>query len=113
MQTGLYRQRQIDAADVYQRIVVEVNELLRAEVERLLMVGRASGAMTYNPASRASCVTIVRIRLPRRVRGRSARTEDGRARIVLATRKQAPSDLLPFDTEWRPAMGAQEVEVRA
>src|SRR5215470_2530489 len=37
-------EHQIDAADVFQRIVVEVDELLRAEVERLLTVGRASGA---------------------------------------------------------------------
>ena len=35
---------QIDAADVFQRVVVEVVVLLRAEVERLLTVGRASGA---------------------------------------------------------------------
>ena len=32
-----------------QRIVVEVNELLRAEVERLLTVGRASGADDIRP----------------------------------------------------------------
>src|SRR5690242_5215208 len=37
-------EHQIDAADVFQRVLVEVNELLRAEVERLLTVGRASGA---------------------------------------------------------------------
>ena len=37
-------EHQIDAADVFQRVVVEVDELLRAEVERLLTVGRASGA---------------------------------------------------------------------
>ena len=37
-------EHQIDAADVFQRVVVEVNELLRAEVERLLTVGRPSGA---------------------------------------------------------------------
>src|SRR5246127_5682465 len=37
-------EHQIDAADVFQRVVVEVNELLRAEVEHLLTVGRASGA---------------------------------------------------------------------
>ncbi|HEY1430970.1 MAG TPA: hypothetical protein VGF39_04975, partial [Stellaceae bacterium] len=37
-------EHQIDAADVFQRVVVEVNELLRAEVERLLTVSRASGA---------------------------------------------------------------------
>src|SRR5881227_4115248 len=35
---------QIDAADVFQGVVVEVEELLRAEVERLLAVGGASGA---------------------------------------------------------------------
>src|SRR6516164_1652848 len=37
-------EHQIDAADVFQPFVVEVDELLRAEVERLLTVGRASGA---------------------------------------------------------------------
>src|SRR5205807_9038972 len=36
-------EHQIDAADVFQRVVVEVDELLRAEVERLLTVGGASG----------------------------------------------------------------------
>src|SRR5246127_2699077 len=36
-------EHQIDAADVFQRVVVEVDELLRAEVERLLTVGSASG----------------------------------------------------------------------
>src|SRR5436189_3581915 len=35
---------QIDCADVFEDIVVEVDELLRAEVERLLTVGRAAGA---------------------------------------------------------------------
>ena len=35
---------QIDSADVFQGVVLEVDELLRAEVERLLTVGRASGA---------------------------------------------------------------------
>src|SRR5205823_7725908 len=35
---------QIDAADVFQRVVVKVDELLRAEVERLLTVGSAAGA---------------------------------------------------------------------
>ena len=39
-------EHQIDAADVFQRVVVEVDELLRAEVERLLTVGSASGPMT-------------------------------------------------------------------
>src|SRR5438067_9770623 len=37
-------EHQIDAADVFQRVVVEGDELLRAEVERLLTVGSASGA---------------------------------------------------------------------
>src|SRR4051794_36595893 len=37
-------EHQIDAADVFQRVVVEVDELLRAEVERLLTVGSASGS---------------------------------------------------------------------
>src|SRR3954463_10322623 len=36
-------EHQIDAADVFQRVVLEVDELLRAEVERLLTVGSASG----------------------------------------------------------------------
>jgi hypothetical protein len=49
---------QIDAADVLQGVVVEVDELLRAEVERLLAVGGASGADDVCAASRASCVTI-------------------------------------------------------
>src|SRR5204862_2227267 len=35
---------QVDAADVFQGAVVEVDELLRAEVERLLAVGGAAGA---------------------------------------------------------------------
>src|SRR5690349_19709420 len=37
-------EHQIDGADVFQRVVLEVDELLRAEVERLLTVGGASGA---------------------------------------------------------------------
>src|SRR5262245_56326603 len=37
-------ENQIDSADVFQGVVVEVDELLRAEVERLLTVGSASGA---------------------------------------------------------------------
>src|SRR6266487_3402825 len=37
-------ENQIDFADVFQRVVAEVDELLRAEVERLLTVGGASGA---------------------------------------------------------------------
>src|SRR5690348_17933092 len=34
---------QVDAADVFQGVVVEVDELLRAEVKRLLAVGGAPG----------------------------------------------------------------------
>ena len=45
-------EHQIDAADVFQGVVLDVDKLLRAEVERLLTVGSAS------PISRASCVTI-------------------------------------------------------
>src|SRR5437764_461747 len=37
-------EHQVDAADVFQGVVVEVDELLRAEVERLLAVGGAPGA---------------------------------------------------------------------
>src|SRR5881394_3763407 len=33
---------QVDAADVFQRVVLKVDELLRAKVERLLTVGGAS-----------------------------------------------------------------------
>src|SRR5262249_47462367 len=36
-------ENQIDSADVFQGIVLEVDELLRAEVERRLTVGSASG----------------------------------------------------------------------
>ena len=34
----------VDFGDVFEGVVVEVDELLRAEVERLLTVGSASGA---------------------------------------------------------------------
>src|SRR5262249_16980869 len=37
-------EHQIDSADVFQGVVVEVDELLRAEVEHRLTVGGASGA---------------------------------------------------------------------
>src|SRR2546421_9945108 len=37
-------EHQVDAADVFQDVVLKVDELLRAEVERLLTVGSASGA---------------------------------------------------------------------
>src|SRR5690348_9528092 len=37
-------EHQIDAADVFQRVVVEIDELLRAEVEHLLAIGGAPGA---------------------------------------------------------------------
>src|SRR6516165_10434359 len=38
------QENQIDSADVFENVVLEVDELLRAEVERLLTVGSASGA---------------------------------------------------------------------
>src|SRR6266536_792680 len=37
-------EHQVDAAGVFQRVVLKVDELHRAEVERLLTVGSASGA---------------------------------------------------------------------
>src|SRR5438067_198258 len=37
-------ENQIDSADVFQGVVVEVNELLRAEVQRFLAIGSATGA---------------------------------------------------------------------
>src|SRR5215510_9552338 len=37
-------EHQMDSADVFEDVVLEVDELLRAEVERLLTVGGASGA---------------------------------------------------------------------
>src|SRR3546814_306147 len=37
-------EHQIDAADVFQGVILKVDELLRTEVERRLTVGRASGA---------------------------------------------------------------------
>src|SRR3954453_3252440 len=37
-------EHQIDAADVFEGVALEVDELLRAVVERLLMVGSAAGA---------------------------------------------------------------------
>src|SRR5262249_45308731 len=37
-------EHQMDSADVFEDVVIEVDELLRAEVERLLTVGSASGA---------------------------------------------------------------------
>src|SRR4051812_23720238 len=35
---------EIDSADVFERVVLEIHKLLRAEVERLLTVGSAAGA---------------------------------------------------------------------
>jgi hypothetical protein len=37
-------EHQVNAADVFQRVVLKVDELHRAEVERLLTVDGASGA---------------------------------------------------------------------
>ena len=37
-------EHQVDVADVFQRVVLEVDELQRAEVERRLTVGSAPGA---------------------------------------------------------------------
>jgi len=46
-------EHEIDSADVFQDLVVEVDELVRAEVERLLTVGGASGA--DDVGTRQSC----------------------------------------------------------
>src|SRR6185437_15228412 len=46
-------EHQIDAADVFQRVGLEVDEFLRAEIERLLPVGGASGA--DDVGARPSC----------------------------------------------------------
>src|SRR5438445_4622489 len=46
-------ENQVDAAGVFEDVVVEVDELLRAEVERLPAVGRASGA--DDVGARQSC----------------------------------------------------------
>jgi hypothetical protein len=46
-------EHQIDPADIFQRIVPEVDELLRVEVERRLTVGRASG--TDDLCTRRAC----------------------------------------------------------
>jgi len=78
-------ENQIDSAGVFQGVVVEIDELLRAEVERLLAVGRATGAddvgaeLTCEFASPSS-----RLRRPRRARARSAPLEGGRVRTTLA-----------------------------
>ena len=37
-------EHQIDSTDIFQRVVLKVDELLRAEVERRLTVGSASGS---------------------------------------------------------------------
>ena len=52
-------ENQVDAADVLQGVVLEVDELLRAEVERRLTVGSASGADDVGAGLTASCVAIV------------------------------------------------------
>src|SRR5262249_5100034 len=46
-------EHQVDSTDVYQGVVVEVDELVRAEVEHLLTVGGASGA--DDPGAELSC----------------------------------------------------------
>jgi hypothetical protein len=48
--------RLLDAADVFQRVVLEGDELGRAEVERLLTVGGASGDDDVGAELTCSCV---------------------------------------------------------
>src|SRR5262247_2971713 len=76
-------EHQIDAADVFQRVVVEVDELLRAEVERLLTVGRASGADDI----RASLARELRHHRPN-CAGRAVR-EDALPRLKVAVLEQS------------------------
>ena len=62
-------EHQIDAADVFQGVVVEVDELLRAEVERLLTVGGASGADDVGAGLIVRVASpSTRLRRPRRAR---------------------------------------------
>ena len=89
-------ENQIDPADVFQDVVLEVDELLRAEVERLLTVGRASGADDVGAELDVPVVTLTRLRRLRRARGRSAPPEDGHARTVPATQSG------PASPRWRP-----------
>jgi hypothetical protein len=51
-------EHQIDCADVFQGVVLEVDEFIRTQVEHFLPIGAASGADDVGPASRASRVTI-------------------------------------------------------
>ena len=80
-------ENQIDFADIFQGVVIEVDELLCAEVESRLTAASAPGAddvragLTCELASPSN-----RLRRPRRARGRSAPHEGGRARTVPATR---------------------------
>src|SRR5262245_11946634 len=76
-------EHQIDAADVFQRVVVEVDELLRAEVERLLTVGSASGADDI----RASLACELRHHRPN-CAGRAVR-EDALPRLKVAVLEQS------------------------
>ena len=62
-------EHQIDAADVFQGVVLEVDELLRAEVERLLTVGGASGADDVGAGLIVRVASpSTRLRRPRRAR---------------------------------------------
>ena len=52
-------EHQIDSADLFQGVVIKVDEFLRAEVEHRLTVGGVSGADDVSAGlSCASCVTI-------------------------------------------------------
>jgi hypothetical protein len=48
-------ERQVDGADVFQAVVLEVDKLLRAEVERRLTVAGAPCARTLSPARTRPC----------------------------------------------------------
>jgi hypothetical protein len=75
---------QIDAADVFQGVVVEVDELMSAVVERLLAVGGTSVIRTLPGSLAMYKADPAAVRLPE-LRGRECRIElqghvDGRGR---------------------------------
>ena len=77
---------QVDPADVFEILVVEVEELVRAEVERRLAVRRPAGTDDVGAELWRAGSPQIRPRLRRRVQGRSALPEDDRAGTGLATR---------------------------
>jgi hypothetical protein len=77
---------QIDFADVFQGIVIEVDKLLCAEVESRLTRASAPSADDVGAGLTRELAPSNRLRRPRRARGRSVSPEGGRARTDPATR---------------------------